>query len=212
VVPFPSDVACNRAAVDTPHIVGLARVSTHAQDTQLQLDALRDAGCTQIFEEHVSTRSTARPGLEAALANLQSGDTLAVWKLDRLGRSVKDVLIIADDLHSRGVELRILTGTLAGTYKPTGEGKFFFTMIAAFAELERDIIRERTLAGIAAARARGSVFGRPRVITPEMAAEARDRRARGETLLSIAKALGVSRTSVSRYVDDGAATRPATSP
>ncbi|NCD19954.1 MAG: hypothetical protein EOL89_08225 [Actinobacteria bacterium] len=130
-----------------------------------------------------------------------------------LGRSVKDVLIIADDLHSRGVELRILTGTLAGTYKPTGEGKFFFTMIAAFAELERDIIRERTLAGIAAARARGSVFGRPRVITPEMAAEARDRRARGETLLSIAKALGVSRTSVSRYVDDdAAATRPATSP
>ncbi|MGM0386070.1 MAG: recombinase family protein, partial [Actinomycetota bacterium] len=142
----------------SPAIVSLARVSTHAQDTQLQLDALRSAGCTQIFEEHVSTRSIARPGLEAAMAILRSGDTLAVWKLDRLGRSVKDVLIIADDLHARGVQLRILAGTLAGTYKPTGEGKFFFTMIAAFAELERDIIRERTLAGIAAARARGSVF------------------------------------------------------
>lgn len=186
---------------NSPAIIGLARVSTHAQDTQLQLDALRDAGCTHIFEEHVSTRSTVRPGLEGALALLRSGDTLAVWKLDRLGRSVKDVLIIADDLHARGVQLRILTGTLAGDYKPTGEGKFFFTMIAAFAELERDIVRERTLAGIAAARARGSVFGRPRVISPAMAVEIRARRAGGETLISIAKAFGVSRTSVSRCLD-----------
>lgn len=138
----------------SPAIVGLARVSTHAQDTQLQLDALRDAGCTQIFEEHVSTRSTARPGLEAALAVLRPGDTLAVWKLDRLGRSVKDVLIIADDLH-----------------------------------------------------ARGSVFGRPRVISPAMATEIRARRAGGETLISIAKSFGVSRTSVSRCLDDDAVTR-----
>ncbi len=195
----------------SPTIIGLARVSTHAQDTQLQLDALHDAGCTNVFEEHVSTRSAARPGLEAALAVLRPGDTLAVWKLDRLGRSVKDVLIIADDLHARGVEIRILSGTLAGTYMPTGEGKFFFTMIAAFAELERDIIRERTLAGIAAARARGSVFGRPRVIGPERAAEVRARRAQGETLASIAASLGVSRTSVSRCLD-GAASRATTAP
>ena len=83
-----------------------------------------------------------------------------VWKLDRLGRSVKDVLTIADDLHERGVGVRILTGKLSGTYSPAGEGKFFFTMMAAFAELERDIIHERTMAGLVAARAQGRRGGR----------------------------------------------------
>ena len=84
-----------------------------------------------------------------------------MWKLDRLGRSVKDVLIIADDLHQQGIGLRILTGKLAGTYSPSGEGKFFFTMMAAFAELERDIIHERTMAGLAAARAKGRTGAGP---------------------------------------------------
>ena len=83
-----------------------------------------------------------------------------MWKLDRLGRSVKDVLIIADDLHERGIGLRILTGKLSGSYSPAGEGKFFFTMMAAFAELERDITHERTMAGLAAARAQGRNGGR----------------------------------------------------
>ena len=91
---------------------------------------------------------------------LRRGDTLVVWKLDRLGRSVKEVLIIADELHERGIGVRILTGTLAGTYTPSGEGKFFFTMMAAFAELERDIIHQRTMAGLAAAvPTAGSVAG-----------------------------------------------------
>jgi Resolvase, N terminal domain len=136
-------------------LVGLARVSTDAQNAQLQRDALTGAGCVRIFEEKVSSRkaTTDRPGLTAALDYLRTGDTLAVWKLDRLGRSVKDVLTIADDLHARGIGLRILTGNLSGTYTPTGEGKFFFTILAAFAELERDIIHERTMAGLAAARA-----------------------------------------------------------
>ena len=84
-------------------------------------------------------RKTERPGLAAALGYLRPGDTLCVWKLDRLGRSVKDVLIIADDLHQQATGLRILAGKLAGAYSPGGEGKFFFTMMAAFAELERDI-------------------------------------------------------------------------
>jgi len=114
----------------------------------------------RVFEEKVSARSTARPGLAKALDYLRpdNGDVLAVWKLDRLGRSVKDVLTIADDLHERKVGLRIL----AGTYSPTGEGKFFFTMMAAFSELERDILQERTLAGLAAARAQGRVGAGPR--------------------------------------------------
>ena len=112
-------------------------------------------GCVRIFEEKISTRkaATGRPGLVAALDYLRPGGTLCVWKLDRLGRSVKDVLIIADDLHERGIGVRILTGKLSGTYSPTGEGKFFFTMMAAFAELERDIIHERTMVGLEAAHA-----------------------------------------------------------
>src|ERR1700741_4761586 len=139
------------------NLIGLARVSTDAQDAQLQRDALTEAGCGRIYTEKVSTRKAVpeRQGLAAALDYLRPGDTLVVWKLDRLGRSVKEVLTIADDLHARGVGVRILTGKLSGSYSPTGEGKFFFTMMAAFAELERDIIHERTMAGLAAAKAQG---------------------------------------------------------
>ena len=120
-------------------LIGLARVSTDAQDAQLQQDALALAGCGRVYVEKVSTRkaATERAGLTAALDYLRRGDTLVVWKLDRLGRSVKEVLTIADDLHARGVGVKILTGKLSGSYSPAGEGKFFFTMMAAFAELER---------------------------------------------------------------------------
>ena len=183
-------------------LIGLARVSTDGQDAQLQRDALTEAGCARIFEEKISTRKAAtdRPGLVAALDYLRSGDTLCVWKLDRLGRSVKDVLIIADDLHERGIGLRILTGKLSGSYSPAGEGKFFFTMMAAFAELERDIIHERTMAGLAAARAQGRNGGRPTVMDADKLAAARARRERGESPTQIAKALGVSRASVYRHL------------
>ena len=186
-------------------LIGLARVSTDGQDAQLQRDALTEAGCVRIFEEKTSTRKAAadRPGLVAALDYLRPGDTLCVWKLDRLGRSVKDVLIIADDLHERGVGLRILTGKLSGSYSPTGEGKFFFTMMAAFAELERDIIHERTMAGLAAARAQGRNGGRPTVMDTDKLAAARARRERGESPTQIAKALGVSRASVYRHLSAG---------
>ena len=189
--------------VSTHHnLVGLARVSTVIQDAQLQRDALTAAGCGRIFEEKVSTRSAARPGLAAALDYLRpdNGDVLAVWKLDRLGRSVKDVLTIADDLHGRGIGVRILTGKLSGTYSPTGEGKFFFTMMAAFAELERDILHERTLAGLAAARAQGRTGGRPTVMDADMLAAAQARRTKGESPTRIAEALGVSRASVYRHL------------
>ena len=182
--------------------IGLARVSTDAQDAQLQRDALTEVGCGRIFEEKVSTRkaTTERPGLTAALDYLRDGDTLVVWKLDRLGRSVKEVLTIADDLHAGGVGVKILTGKLSGSYTPHGEGKFFFTMMAAFAELERDIIYERTMAGLKAARAQGKVGGRPTVMDPDKLAAARARRARGESPTQIARALGVSRASVYRHL------------
>lgn len=185
------------------NLVGLARVSTDGQDAQLQRDALTEAGCGRIFEEKVSTRKADRPGLAAALDYLRPGDTLCVWKLDRLGRSVKDVLTIADDLHECGISVRILTGKLAGSYTPTGEGKFFFTMMAAFAELERDIIRERTMAGLAAARAQGRAGGRPTVMDPDRLAAARARHANGESPTQIAKALGISRASVYRHLGVG---------
>jgi DNA invertase Pin-like site-specific DNA recombinase len=182
------------------NLVGLARVSTSSQDAQLQRDALGEAGCGRVFEEKISTRKTERPGLAAALDYLRPGDTLCVWKLDRLGRSVKDILIIADDLHERGIGLRILTGKLAGTYNPAGEGKFFFTMMAAFAELERDIIHERTMAGLAAARAQGRTGGRPTVMNTDKLAAARARHANGESPTQIAKALGVSRATIYRHL------------
>ena len=188
-------------------LVGLARVSTDAQDAQLQRDALGAAGCGRIYEEKISTRKAVseRPGLTTALAELRPGDTLTVWKLDRLGRSVKDVLTIAEDLHARGIGVKILTGKLSGTYSPTGEGKFFFTMMAAFAELERDIIHERTMAGLVAARAQGRGGGRPVVMDADKLAAARARHARGESSTQIAKALGVSRASVYRHLSTTAA-------
>src|SRR5689334_17878312 len=150
----------------------------------------------------ISTRKAAtdRPGLVAALDYLRARDTLVVWKLDRLGRSVKDVLTIADDLHARGIGVRILTGKLSGSYSPTGVGKFFFTMMAAFAELERDVIHERTMAGLNAARAQGRVGGRPTVMDDDKLAAARARRERGESPTQIAQALGISRASVYRHL------------
>lgn len=182
-------------------LIGYCRVSTVPQTVQLQRDALDEAGCDRIFQDKISSRVKDRTGLLAALDYLRGGDTLCVWKLDRLGRSVKDVLTIADDLHSRSIGLRILTGRLAGTYTPTGEGKFFFTMMAAFAELERDMLQERTFAGLAAAREQGRIGGRPTVMTPDTLAAAQARRANGQTPTQIAKALGVSRASIYRHLN-----------
>ncbi len=182
------------------NLIGYTRVSTNGQDTQLQRDALTTAGCGRIFEDKISSRATTRPGLAEALDHLRPMDTLCVWKLDRLGRSVKEVLTIADGLHAQGVGLRILTGTLTGTYSPTGEGKFFFIMMAAFAELERDMIHERTMAGLAAARAQGRTGGRPTVMDPDTLAAAQARAANGESPTQIAKALGISRATIYRHL------------
>ncbi|MGW4559934.1 recombinase family protein [Streptomyces sp. NPDC004365] len=188
------------ATVPLGHLIGYARVSTNGQDAQLQHDALTNAGCARTFEDKASGKNADRPGLASALDYVRSGDKLCVWKLDRLGRSVKDVLTIADTLHEQGVGLRILTGKLSGTYTPTGEGKFFFTMMAAFAELERDIIRERTQAGLEAAKAQGRTGGRPSVVTEDLLTVARARYAKGESVSAISKALGVSRATLYRHL------------
>jgi DNA invertase Pin-like site-specific DNA recombinase len=181
-------------------VIGYQRVSTNAQDAQLQNDALTAAGCSKIYEDKASGKNAERPGLLSALDYMREGDTLCVWKLDKLGRSTKDVLTIAEDLHSRGIALRILTGTLAGNYSPKGEGKFFFTMMVAFAELERDMIVERTRAGLDAAKAQGRTGGRPSVITEDVLTVAKARKAKGESITAIAKALGVSRATLYRHI------------
>jgi len=199
------DTARMADAEESTNLIGYVRVSTEDQDTQRQRDALREAGATRLFEDKLSSRRSDRPGLAQALDYPRFGDVLLVWKLDRLGRSVKDVLAIADELYERGVALRILTGTLAGTYTPTGEGKFFFTVMAAFAELERDLIHQRTMAGLAAARAHGRVGGRPTVMHPDKIAAATARLARGESPTHVARALGVSRATLYRHTDITAA-------
>ncbi|MGI5142249.1 MULTISPECIES: recombinase family protein [unclassified Streptomyces] len=190
------------ATKNTGTSIGYQRVSTNAQDAQLQADALAEAGCVRIFEDKASGKNADRAGLLAALDYMREGDTLTVWKLDRLGRSTKDVLTIAEDLHARGVALRILTGTLAGSYSPKGEGKFFFTMMVAFAELERDMIVERTRAGLDAAKAQGRTGGRPTVMDADKLAAAKARKAKGESVTTIAKALNVSRATLYRALAD----------
>jgi len=139
--------------------VGYARVSTRDQHLALQLDALRKAGCRQIYEEVVSGARVERPVLQQTLAHLREGDVLIIWKLDRLGRSLRHLIEVVTDLAQRGVGFQSLQEHLDTT---TSTGKLVFHMFGALAEFERDLIRERTQAGLVAARARGRLGGRPR--------------------------------------------------
>jgi DNA invertase Pin-like site-specific DNA recombinase len=139
--------------------VGYARVSTHDQHLTLQLDALRKAGCRQVYEEVISGARAERPVLQQALAHLRQGDVLMIWKLDRLGRSLRHLIEVVSNLAQRGIGFKSLQENLDTT---TSSGKLVFHMFGALAEFERDLIRERTQAGLTAARARGRLGGRPR--------------------------------------------------
>jgi len=146
-------------------IIGYARVSTHEQNLDLQIDALKAVGCDLIYTEHASGKSAAqtlRPELDHCLRALRSGDTLAVWRLDRLGRNLHDLISIVHALESRGIGFRSLTETIDAN-GPTG--KLILHIFAALAEFERALIRERTQAGLAAARSRGRKGGRPRALS-----------------------------------------------
>lgn len=142
--------------------IGYARVSTQDQKAELQTDALRSGGCEQIFEEKASGSSRARPELETCLKVLRSGDTLVVWRLDRLGRSLTDLVEIVSVLQARGVGFISLTESIDTV---SAGGKLIFHLFAALAEFERNLIRERTVAGLAAARARGRKGGRKAKMT-----------------------------------------------
>src|SRR5271157_3920419 len=176
--------------------IGYARVSTDDQTLDLQRDALKRAKCRQIYEEHASGKTTIRPELEACLKSLRKGDTLVVWRLDRLGRSLGDLIQLTTELRSRGVDFESLTEKIE-TGSPTG--KLVLHVFAALAEFEHNLIRERTLAGLKAARARGRQGGRPRKLQPK---ELKTIRALLKTtevsVQEIATRFGVSRSTLYR--------------
>jgi len=176
--------------------IGYARVSTDDQTLDLQRDALKQAKCRQIYEEHASGKSATRPQLEACLRALREGDTLVIWRLDRLGRSLADLIQLTNDLKSRSIELESLTEKL-DTGSPTG--KLVFHVFAALAEFERNLIRERTLAGLKAARARGRKGGRPRKLQPKEVKTIRALLKTAEiSVQEVASRFGVSRSTLYR--------------
>lgn len=180
------------------HLLGYARVSTTDQDPALQLDALAVAGCARVWVDHASGSLTSRPELDQMLAAVLPGDTLVVWKLDRLGRSLQHLLATVTDLADRGVGFRSLTEGIDTT---TAAGRMVFSIFGALAEFERALIRERTMAGLEAARARGSSPGRPTVMTPDRVAAARTMAQAKVPIARIASTLGVGRASVYRALE-----------
>jgi DNA invertase Pin-like site-specific DNA recombinase len=181
------------------HLLGYARVSTTDQQPQLQVDALEDAGCYRVFTETASGARSDRPILGQVLDQLRPGDTLVVWKLDRLGPVPAASGRYHHGLAERGIGFRSLQEAIDTT---TPGGKLVFHVIAALAEFERDLIRERTAAGLAAARARGRHGGRPSVLTGHKLEVAREMYASGQyTVAAIATTLGVSRASIYRHLN-----------
>jgi DNA invertase Pin-like site-specific DNA recombinase len=179
-------------------LLGYARVSTGEQEFGLQHDALTAVGCLRIFSDTASGALDERPELARLLDHLRHGDTLVVWRLDRLGRSLRHLIDTVSILAERGVGFRSLQESIDTT---TSGGRLVFHVFAALAEFERDLIRERTNAGLAAARARGRKGGRPSVMTPDKLVVAREMYASGEhTVAAIAAVLGVSRASVYRHL------------
>jgi DNA invertase Pin-like site-specific DNA recombinase len=182
-------------------LIGYMRVSTADQSLDLQRDALLAAGVDRdrIYEDVCSGKSTDRPGLARALEVTRDGDAIVVWKLDRVGRSLPHVVGLVGDLQKRGVELKVLTGDIDTT---TPTGRLVFGIFATLAEFERDLIHERTLAGLAAARARGRAGGRPRVMTKQKLKAAMALMAdRDNAARDVARQLGVSLSTLYAYLD-----------
>lgn len=179
--------------------VGYIRVSKQEQNEALQRDALKEAGCEKYFSDKITGSKFERKGLEELLAFVRSGDTVIVWKLDRLGRSLKDLIETLNLLKDRGVDFISLTEKIDTT---TPGGKLIFHLMGALAEFERDLIRERTNAGLAAARARGRIGGRPkRLATNGKVALARRLFADpNHSIPEICSTLGISRSTLYRYV------------
>jgi DNA invertase Pin-like site-specific DNA recombinase len=182
-------------------LVGYARVSTQEQDPVLQLDALEVAGCERVFTERASGAQRERPELRAALDYMRPGDTLVVWKLDRLARSLKQLIETIEDLGAREIHFRSLTEAIDTT---TAGGKLIFHIFGGLAEFERAIIRERTLVGLAAARARGRLGGRPPALHAADLVAARALLRDPEiTVTEVARRLGVAPSTLYRHLPGG---------
>ncbi len=179
--------------------IGYARVSTEDQTLDLQLDALKADGCEAIYQEQASGKSAARAELENCLKAIRAGDSLVVWRLDRLGRNLADLVRIVNDLESRGVGFVSLTEQINTT---SSSGKLVFHLFASLAEFERNLIKERTQAGLKAARARGRVGGRPTKLTGKDLAMAKALMAdRNNDVGDVAKRFGVHRSTLYRVVN-----------
>jgi DNA invertase Pin-like site-specific DNA recombinase len=182
-------------------LIGYARVSTNGQELQLQLDALKAAGVTKadVYTDKASGSKTARPGLDKCLQALQPGDTLLVWRLDRLGRSIRHLIDLVEHLRERGVGFKSLCESIDTT---TANGKLIFHIFTALAEFERDLIRERTKAGLTAARARGRNGGRPPIPAdhPSVVTAKKMHADKTMPVADICRTLRISRPTLYRYL------------
>jgi len=178
-------------------LIGYARVSTRDQNLDLQNEALIKAGCEKLFDDKISGSRAERPGLTKALEILRKGDTLVVWKLDRLGRSVKNLVDLVGELHKQGVQFKSLTDAID---TGTPSGRFFFHVMASLAEMERELTAERTRAGLEVARTLGRKGGRKRLMTASKIESAKKLLVNGVPPKDVAKNLGVSVPTLYRWV------------
>lgn len=178
-------------------LIGYARASTQDQSLELQIDALTKAGCKKVFDDKVSGSRAERPGLAKALEMLRVGDILVVWKLDRLGRSVKNLVDLVGELHKQGVQFKSLTDAI-DTCTPSG--RFFFHVMASLAEMERELTIERTRAGLEVARQLGRKGGRKRQMTDSKIASAKKLLTSGVPPRDVARNLGVSIPTLYRWI------------
>jgi DNA invertase Pin-like site-specific DNA recombinase len=181
-------------------LIGYARISTHEQTLALQQDALQKAGCDRIFTDTASGAKTERIGLEDALNYVRKGDTFVVWRLDRLGRSLPHLISTMTMLEERGIGFKSLTENIDTT---TSGGKLIFHIFGALAEFERNLIRERTQAGLTAARARGKKGGRPKALTGKQLGIAQDLYEKRHPIAEICRTLKISRATLYRTLKNG---------
>ena len=178
-------------------LIGYARVSTEDQNLELQLGALKKAGCTKVFTDRKSGAGAERPGLKEALSHLRETDTLVVWKLDRLGRSVKGLVDLVMNLENQQIHFKSLTDSID---TKTQAGRFFFHVMASLAQMERELIVERTRAGLEAARRQGRVGGRKRLMTDKKLNAAKKLLGSGTPHQEVAQILGISVPTLYRWL------------
>jgi len=177
--------------------IGYARVSTNEQNIDLQIDALKRAGCERIFKDHMSGVNSERPGLGDALASLKEGDCLVVWRLDRLARSMRDLTDTVAELHGRNIGFHSICEHID---VGSAFGEFILHILSAVAHFERSLIVERTKAGMAAAKARGATFGRAPVLNDDALIDALLMLEQGQSVAQIARDMGVGRSTLYRHL------------